>query len=181
MARLPDPTESLTGTDRKIYDEMLARRRSQGTGLYGPYTALMHHPELAQRIEQLGYYFKFESTLPRDVYQFVVLDFAKRVGSEFEWRDHVAPASEAGLPDDVVDALERGEGRSLPDPYGVVDQVIGVAMRYEDLSAELQDRVIELLGVKGLIEVVTLVGFYSIIGQVNSVFDVPVDEAGTSH
>jgi len=84
MARLPDPTTRLNGTDRDIYERMLAARKSQGTGIYGPYTALLNHPELAERIERLGYYLKFESVLPRDVYQFVVLAFARRVGVAFE-------------------------------------------------------------------------------------------------
>jgi 4-carboxymuconolactone decarboxylase len=84
MARLPDPTDTLTGTDRDIYERMLSAWKSRGTGIYGPYTALLNHPELAERVEKLGFYLKCESVLPRDVYYFVVLSFARRVGVEFE-------------------------------------------------------------------------------------------------
>jgi 4-carboxymuconolactone decarboxylase len=176
MARLQDPIESLSGEDRRIYDEMLAKRKRQGTGLYGPYTVLMHHPVLAQHIEQLGYYFKFRSELPRGVYQFVVLSFAHRVGSEFEWQDHQAPALTAGLSSAVIDAV--ASGAEVPEPYATAQRVIDAAMSYADLSNEIQREAIERFGTKGLLEIVTLCGFYAIIAQVNSVFDVPLGEAG---
>ena len=33
----------------------------------------MNHPQLCARVEELGFYLKFEGHLPREVYQFVVL------------------------------------------------------------------------------------------------------------
>jgi 4-carboxymuconolactone decarboxylase len=179
VARLPDPVDTLKGNDLAIYEQMLARRRSEGTGLYGPYTVLMHHPVLAQHIEQLGYYFKFKSELPRDVYQFVVLSFAHRVGAEFEWRDHLEPAASAGLGEQVVDAISGGSS-TFPEPYATAQEVFEATMSYADLAADVQQRAIDAFGTKGLLEIVTLCGFYSIIAQVNSAFDVPLDEAGRS-
>lgn len=173
MARLPDPTAALTGEDRAIYERMLAQRKAQGTGLYGPYTALMNHPKLAERIEQLGYYYKFESTLPRPIYQFVVLSFAKSSGIEFEWLDHVEKAREAGLPETVIEALASGGG-SLPAPYADVDQCMQCALKYQSIPQGLQEGLIKQFGVTGLIEIVTLCGFYGIIGMVNTCFDVPL-------
>ena len=178
MARLPDPTEHLTGDDRAGYERMLANRRSHGVGLYGPYTVLLHNVPLAERIEHLGSYYKFESSLPRDVYQLVVLAFAGRVGSEFEWRDHVEHARAAGVPDDVIDAMRRGDRTGLPERQATVLACVDAALAYEDLDADVQQRAVELLGTAGLLEVVTLVGFYSIIAAVNAVFDVPLDTAG---
>ncbi len=90
MAALPDPTATLTGEGRAIYEDILARRRAKGVDHLGPYIPLLNHPQLAKLIEQLGYYYKFESALPRDLYQFVVLLSAKRSGVAFEWADHIA-------------------------------------------------------------------------------------------
>ena len=47
MARLPDPTATLTGKDRAIYDDILARRRAKGVDHLGPYIPLLNHPQLA--------------------------------------------------------------------------------------------------------------------------------------
>ena len=178
MARLPDPVPHLTGEDRAGYERMLANRRAHGVGLYGPYEVLCHNIPLAERIEHLGSYYKFESDLPRDLYQLVVLAFAGTVGSEFEWRDHERHARDAGVPDDVIDALRHGRRDGLPEREATVLACVDAALAYQDLDADVQQRAVELLGTAGLLEVVTLVGFYSIIAAVNAVFDVPLDSAG---
>jgi 4-carboxymuconolactone decarboxylase len=73
---------------RQIYDAIIARRKSQGGGSFGgPYAALMNHPKLCQKIEELGYYLKFEGHLAREVYQFVVLSVARETRTAFVWVD----------------------------------------------------------------------------------------------
>jgi 4-carboxymuconolactone decarboxylase len=78
-----DPTALSVG-DKAIYDAMVARRKSQGAPFGGPYAALMNHPQLCQKVEDLGYYLKFEGHLARDVYQFVVLSVARETKASFE-------------------------------------------------------------------------------------------------
>jgi hypothetical protein len=53
---------------------------------------LLNHPELARRIEELGFFLKFDGTLPRPAYQFIVLSVAQATGAAFEWHDHVQHA-----------------------------------------------------------------------------------------
>jgi 4-carboxymuconolactone decarboxylase len=178
MASLPDPTATLTGEDRAIYDDILARRRAKGVDHLGPYIPLLNHPQLARLIEQLGYYYKYESALPRDVYQFVVLTLAKRSGVAFEWKDHIVAAHAAGLPDDVINGIKAGT-RSFPAPFDMVDRIADYALGYRSIPAALQNEVVGRFGLHGLIEIVTLCGFYSMIGMVNDCFDVPLPGRGS--
>ncbi|MHB8895007.1 MAG: carboxymuconolactone decarboxylase [Candidatus Geothermincolia bacterium] len=173
MAQLDDVTGSLTGEDRKTYELMLERRARQGAGLYGPYSALMNHPALAAHIEQLGYYYKFESEMPRDVYQFVVLSCARARSDGFEWADHFAHAGEEGVPPRVISALDGGDAGSMPEPYGLVSRLVGHALEYESIPEGLQAEAIDQFGVKCLLEIVTVCGFYGLITTVNKCFDVP--------
>lgn len=173
MATLPDPTATLTGEGRRIYDDILARRKAKGVDHLGPYIPLLNHPELARRIEQLGYYYKYESSLPRDVYQFVVLLQSKRSGVAFEWEDHIAAARAANLPDNVIDAIKRGSG-AFGAPFDIVSQIADCASAFRSIPQALQDQGIDRFGVPGMIEIVTLCGFYMLIGMVNTCFDVPL-------
>jgi hypothetical protein len=66
---------------RALYEKMSARRKTKGEGFGGPYLALLNHPELARRIEELGFFLKFEGTLPRTIYQFIVLSIARATGA----------------------------------------------------------------------------------------------------
>ncbi|MBI3924610.1 MAG: carboxymuconolactone decarboxylase [Armatimonadetes bacterium] len=179
MAELPDVRESLEADERLVYERMLARRREHGTGLYGPYVPLLNHPRLAERVEALGGFLKFEGVLPRTLYQFAVLAFARETGVKFEWADHAEPARQAGLPEAVIQALEAGSGE-LPDPYQTVQGVIRAVIAYRSIPAGLQERAIELVGVAGIVELVVLCGLYALMGYVSCSFDVPLPPRGGS-
>ena len=79
-----------------LYEKMAARRKSHGEGFGGPYLVLFNHPELARRIEELGFFLKFEGASPRTIYQFIVLTVARTTGAGFEWQDHIEHALAAG-------------------------------------------------------------------------------------
>ena len=107
-----DPS-ALPPAGRALFEEIAARRKARGEGCGGPYLALLNHPELARRIEELGFYLKFEGVLPRPVYQFIVLSVARSTGAAFEWHDHVRHALAAGLPHEAVDGIANGQADRL--------------------------------------------------------------------
>src|SRR5262245_57675535 len=92
-----DPT-TFPAPARALYERIAARRRAKGEGFGGPYLALLNDPALAERVEALGFYLKFEGVLSRMHYQFVVLTVARATGAGFEWQDHVQHARAAALP-----------------------------------------------------------------------------------
>jgi 4-carboxymuconolactone decarboxylase len=173
MAALPDPTATLTGDGRAIYEDILARRTAKGVDHLGPYIPLLNHPQLAKLIEQLGYYYKYESQLPRDVYQFVVLVSANRSGATFEWADHIAAARAAGLSENLINGIQAGAG-NFAAPFDMVHELADCAFAYRSIPAALQNAAIAKFGLHGLIEIVTLCGFYALMGMVNGCFDVPL-------
>jgi 4-carboxymuconolactone decarboxylase len=93
---------------KALYDRLAAKRRAEGEAFGGPYLVLLNHPALAERVEALGFYLKFEGVLPRVVYQFIVLNVAKATGAAFEWHDHVQHALDAGLPRSLIDGIAAG-------------------------------------------------------------------------
>lgn len=173
MAALPDPTATLTGDGRAIYEDILARRTAKGVDHLGPYIPLLNHPQLAGLIERLGYYYKYESRLPRDVYQFVVLVSANRSGTAFEWADHIAAARAAGLAEDLINSIKAG-AEDFPAPFDLVHQLADCAFAYRSIPPELQAAAVAKFGLHGLIEIVTLCGFYALMAMVNGCFDVPL-------
>lgn len=174
MAELPDVREKLSGKDKELYERMLARRETKGAGLRGPYVPLMNHPELASRVEELGFYLKFESTLPRDVYQFIVLTMSRCNNVAFEWIDHEEKARAAGLPEDIIEALRNNACENLPDRYALVHRALYNFRANKSLDEDVQDALKKEFGIKGLIEVAVLIGFYDLIGIINQGFAVPL-------
>ena len=177
MASLPDPRPALSGTDKKIYEDIVARRAAKGVHHLGPYVPLLNHPELAKRIERLGFFYKYESELPPDIYQFVVLEVGRQSGVEFVWRDHLEKARAAGVPDGVIEAIASGKG-DLDEPYRLVRALMDWAFAFKSIPKDLQDEVIAKFGLHGHLEIVTLCGFYTSIGMINACFDVPLPKTG---
>jgi 4-carboxymuconolactone decarboxylase len=178
MARLPFDPSALDAADRALYDGMAARRKAQGAPFDGPYAALMNHPQLCARVEELGFYLKFQGHLPREIYQFVVLSVAKQTGSDFEWADHVAHARAAGIPEEVIGRLQSSgvAAGAFPAPYDLAAEVLAHTLSWQDVPQPVQDAAIAAYGVKGFIEVVVTSGFYQMFSAINQGFDVALSD-----
>ena len=64
MARIPPVSrDQVADTERPAYDAFIASR--QGRPNVGPYSLLLHMPEMAQRLEALRTYLRAETSLPQ--------------------------------------------------------------------------------------------------------------------
>ncbi len=152
--------------------KMSARRKAQGEDFGGPYVALLNHPELARRVEELGFFLKFEGALPRTIYQFIVLTVARATGADYEWQDHIAHARAAGLPEDVIDCIRSARTGSLPEPYALVQSILTKTTAWQVVPDDLQRRAADQWGKRGLVEIVVLSGFYQMFSAINQGFDI---------
>jgi 4-carboxymuconolactone decarboxylase len=166
-----DPAK-LPAAGLALFAAISAKRKARGEGFGGPYVALLNHPELARRIEELGFFLKFEGVLPRPIYQFIVLCVAQATGAAFEWHDHVAHALAAGLPRDVVDSIGAGRTDALAHPYALLHAILARTMAWQSVPDELQARAAAEWGTEGLVEIVVLSGFYQMFAAINQGFDI---------
>jgi 4-carboxymuconolactone decarboxylase len=157
---------------RTLYETMAARRKGRGEGFGGPYLALLNHPELARRIEELGFFLKFEGALPRTIYQFIVLSIARATGADFEWQDHIAHARAAGLPEAVIDCIGSERTATLPQPYALAQAILTKTTAWQAVPDDLQTQAVAQWGKHGLVEIVVLSGFYQMFSAINQGFDI---------
>jgi 4-carboxymuconolactone decarboxylase len=181
MAHLPFDPSKLSGSDLALYNGMVERRRAQGAGFGGPYAALMNHLQLCAKVEDLGYYLKFQGHLPRNIYQFLVLSVARSTGATFEWIDHIKHAEAAGVPSSVISTLQ-GNGISdgaFPAPYDRVAKLLAITLSWKDVPQDLQDQTIQEFGIEGFVELVVLSGFYQMFSTINQGFGVSIPAGAT--
>lgn len=172
MTVLTMSPSGLSDKARALYEEMAARRNAKGEHFGGPYLALLNHPELARRIEALGYFLKFEGILPRPAYQFIVLTVARSTGAAFEWQDHVRHALAAGLPQDVIDTIGTDRIAASPRPYPLLQEILKRTMAWQRVPDDLQARAVAEWGKEGLVEIVVLSGFYQMFAAINQGFGI---------
>lgn len=181
MSTLPFDPSKLDAKSKIIYDAMVEARKKRNSPFGGPYSALMNHPELCQKIEALGGYLKFEGHLQRNVYQFIVLAVSQSTKTAFEWVDHVSHAIKAGVPEDVIETLKlKGTNASFPMPYQLAARVLNYTLCWKNVPDDLQQEAIQQFGKLGYVEVVVLSGFYQMFSAINQGFDVPLNPGTAS-
>ena len=107
--------------------------------------------------------------------ELAILVVARRWSAHYEWATHAVEAARAGLPDDVIAAIAARRTPALAE---------GVEQAVYDVAAELvADGVVAdatfaradaAVGRQGLVELVGLVGYYTMVAMTLNAFEVPV-------
>src|SRR5262245_51881374 len=115
MARIPLVTrEQIAEREQPAYDAFMRSRA--GRPNVGPYSLLLHMPEMAQRLEALRTYLRDEASLPQKAQELVMISVAREMGCAFIWYAHAAPARQAGVRDEIVDAIREKRPLANLDP-----------------------------------------------------------------
>ena len=176
MAQLNLSLDRMPEKAQALYDEIKAKRDSVGT----MYRTLLNHPDLAEHISQLGAYLRFGATLPGDVREVMILLASHAMGAEYEWIKHVPPARAAGVPDAVIAAVRAGQPLTpLNADYGLLEELHACVAKRYSIPQPLQDSLVAKWGTTGILELVILVGFYAMIGDILTSFDVPLPTAAS--
>src|SRR5262249_5657585 len=106
MARIPLVTrDQVAEKEQPAYDAFMASRGNRPN--IGPYTLLLHMPEMAQRLESLRLYLRDEKSMSPTLQELVMISVAPGMGCAFIWYAHAAAARQAGVPGPVVDAIRE--------------------------------------------------------------------------
>ena len=162
MARIPPVTrDSISADLREIFDEINDGPGGVGTG---PMSVLKHSPELARRAIPLFEYVRNESTVPQPIRELAMLTTARAKDCPYIWNRHVGLARESGLSGALIDALR--DRQPLPARSDLEAAVINLGLEFfrtNQVKQQTFDVVLAHLGAAGLVELVTLMGFYAML------------------
>lgn len=179
MAEIPDPTNTLTDKNRELFDHMAsARAHAEGRSHLGDvYVRMFNNPGVAEKVGALGEHLRFHGSLPDDVRELVILRFAFRQRFPYEWSHHQRPAKLAGIGQEVIDALAAGEvPNTLPDASQATLLAVDAIIAKKSIPADVQQRIVDVHGVSGLVEIVAICGLYAIMGYMTTAFDIQIEE-----
>jgi 4-carboxymuconolactone decarboxylase len=180
VSRLPElRRDQLDLAGQEVWDQVVGTRGGQlvtaAGGLAGPFNAFVHAPHVGRHLAALGAALRFGTSIERRLTEVAIITVGSRWKAEFEWWAHARMAREHGVPDAVVDAIGRGEN----PPFTADDErIIYAAARELTLSGQLSQEnhtaAHGLLGDAGLVELVSLCGYYTLISYLLNAFAVPV-------
>ena len=158
---------------RRVAAEIMSGPRGE---LRGPFVPLIHSPELASHIQQLGAYLRFHTGIGDDVLEIAILHVARHHDCPNIWESHRRLALKAGVASDIIGAIARRERpRDLtPDR----DLVVSICVELLGSNA-LGDRTFELAvarwGRKGVMDLAGLLGYYGMLAVVLNVSKPPLE------
>ena len=162
-----DPSR-LSPEQQDVFDRIAGTRGR----VPGPYTVLLHVPALADRVQSLGAYLRYEGSRDRDLAKFAILVTAHTWASNYVWNAHEPIARRAGAPDTVIDAARSGgDSGNMPARFRVVCEYARDLSLSGSVSDEVYESAATLLGIPGVIELTVLVGYYGLISMTVNAID----------
>ena len=153
---------------------------TEAGGLAGPFNAFVHAPDVGRRLASLGATVRFGTSIERRLTEVAIITVGARWKAEFEWWAHARMAREHGVPDAVVDAIGRGDDpRFSADDERTVHAVARQLSYTGQVDQDTYDAAQELLGDTGLVELVSLCGYYTLISFLLNAFAVPLPLGAT--
>ena len=188
MAKLPIVTaDQLTDDQARVWHIITDGRRGTAAdltddagGLVGPFNAMVTSPLIGQHLASLGEVLRFDTSLGRHLVELATIVVGARWRSNFEWAAHSRLALRAGIAPEVIDAIRRGDVPVFADEtsanvYRLVNELLADGRVEDDTySAVAKD-----VGDSGIVELVSLVGYYCLICFSLNTFDVSVREGDT--
>ncbi len=138
---------------------------------------LLQVPALADRIQHMGAYLRYEMALDRDIAEVAILSTAQVWGSPFEWDEHEPLARAAGVPTDVIEALRTGASSAhMAGSFRIVCDYARQLASSGRVSSDVYDPVLEQLGVARTVELTVLVGYYTMLAMTLNAHEVPATD-----
>jgi 4-carboxymuconolactone decarboxylase len=105
--RFPQLTMDQLNEGQKPLGEQIMKVSSVGLG--GPYNPMIRSPVLGQRLYDLFYYLRWQTSVPTKLNEFAILIIGRQWTSQVEWFAHAPLAAKAGLSADIIADLKEGK------------------------------------------------------------------------
>jgi len=170
MARLPNlERDQLKPEDQKYYDEIAGSRGS----IRGPYGVMLHSPDVAARVAHTGAYVRFDFTMPESLKETVIITAAAHQKSQYEFAAHARLARQAGVSEATIKAIADGTApKGLTGDEELLVRYTTELLEDKKITDATFNAVQEKWGVRGVVDVTTLIGHYLLVAQILAAFDV---------
>ena len=162
--RFPEIQPSAMSPEQKaMYDGIMAGPRHS---MAGPFNAWLRSPVLGDRLQAVGEYLRFKTTVPRHLNEFAILVTAVEWSSGYEWFAHYPLAIAAGLEEAVAADLKQGKrpANMTADETLVYDFAIQMHRQHQ-VADDVFQSAVKRLGEQGVMDLTALLGYYDLVSM----------------
>ncbi len=179
--------KNMNAAQRCLYDSINSGERgkrktltNEDGALIGPLNAWLYSPGIGDCVQRLGEVLRFYNSLPQNLLELTILIIARKWRAQFEWWVHAFHAQRAGLSDTVISDIKNGirpEG-AKPEELVIYDFCVELLDR-KRVSENNYQRIKEIIGENGIVDLMSVMGYYTLVSMTLNVFDIPLPEGQT--
>lgn len=163
----PIPEEQMTEAQKAVAAELSAGRRGN---VRGPFHAFLRSPNLMDRVQKLGAYIRYDSIVELRLRELAALMASRHWTQQYEWHAHVPHALKAGLKASIIDAVAEGRRPSgMAADEEIVYDTVNELLVNKGVSDPTYARAVEHFEESGIVELIGVVGYYSMLAMVMNV------------
>jgi 4-carboxymuconolactone decarboxylase len=175
--KLLSPGE-MSADQKQTYDEAIAGKRGSAPP---PMMAWLNSPEIARHATRLGETVRFNTIFPPKLSEIAILVTARHWTSHYEWFAHKRLALKGGMDPKIIDAIRDRRTPVFDDPKGqMIYEVAKSLHEGHGLSQSLYDAAVDVLTLRGVVEVIGLCGYYTMVSMTLNTFEFGLPEGQVS-
>ena len=163
--RFPQLTMDQLNDKQKPLGEQIMKVSSVGLG--GPYNPMLRSPVFGQKMFDLLYYLRWQTSVPLKLNEFAILIIGRQWRSQVEWFAHAPLAIKAGLSPDIVAELKTNKRPSNmpPEEAAAYDFVTELTTKHE-VSDTTFARAKQVLGEQQVVDLTAVAGTYITVAMI---------------
>lgn len=161
--------DGMNADQKAIYEEAIAGKRGSAPP---PMMAWLNSPDMARHATRLGEQLRFNTMFPPKLSEIAILVTARHWTAHYEWWAHKRLALKGGLDIAIIDAIRDRRTPVFDDPKAAM--IYDVARSLHEghgLAQGLYDQAIALLGERGVVEIIGLCGYYTMVSMTLNTFE----------
>ncbi len=173
--RLPEiDADRLNDDQLRLHEMLMSRPEVAAMGLVGPFGVWMHAPDVGIAMSRLGGKVRFSTSLPANLTEVAICTTGAHYRAAFEFAAHRTMAVRAGVDAGKLDRLAAGDEPGFDGDEAAAYAVAVELLRDQRISVSTYADAAERFGHQGMVELVTTVGYYSLISLLLNGFEVPL-------
>ena len=162
---------------KRVHDQIIAGKRGR---FGGPFELLIRAPEICGLASQLGEHLRWGTSLPDRLSELAICTTARFWRAQYEWYAHAPLAVNAGVPAAAIEAIRTGgTPHFTAADEALVHRLCSEIFRTQRLSDASFSEATAAFGEQGLVELISLIGYYTLIGNTLNVFQVALPAGET--
>ena len=163
--RFPQLTMDQLDEKQKPLGEQIMKVSSVGLG--GPYNPMIRSPVLGQRLFDLFYYLRWQTSVPTRLNEFAILIIARQWRSQVEWFAHAPLAAKAGLSSDIIAELKEGKRPSrMAEDEALTYDFVTELTTTQKVSDETFARAKKVFNDQQIVDLTAVAGNYVMVAMI---------------